>query len=79
MRRSDTSCGALFSSVDLAKRCPGHPLRVIRAIANDALASLLAEFDRLYAPDGQESIPPERLMRAFLLQAAYSIRSDRNC
>jgi transposase len=78
MRGSDTVCGALFSYVDLEKRVrPDHPLRVIRAIANDALASLSAEFDRLYALDGRESIPPERLLRAFLLQAFYSIRSER--
>ena len=78
MRGSDAACGALFSYVDLDKRVrPDHPLRVIRAIANDALASLSAEFDRLYAPDGRESIPPERLLRAFLLQAFYSIRSER--
>ena len=78
MRGSDTVCGALFSYVDLEKRVrAGHPLRVIREIANDALATLSAEFDRLYAPDGRESIPPERLLRAFLLQAFYSIRSER--
>jgi transposase len=78
MRGSDTVCGALFSYVDLEKGVrPGHPLRVIREIANDALASLSAEFDRLYAPDGRESIPSERLLRAFLLQAFYSIRSER--
>jgi transposase len=78
MRGSDTVCGALFSYVDLEKRVrPGHPLRVIREIANDALTSLSAEFDRLYAPDGRGSIPPERLLRAFLLQAFYSIRSER--
>ncbi len=78
MRGSDTVCGALFSYVDLEKRVrAGHPLRVIREIANDALATLSAEFDRLYASDGRESIPPERLSRAFLLQAFYSIRSER--
>ena len=78
MRGSDTVCGALFSYVDLEKRVrPDHPLRVIRVIANDALASLSSEFDRLYAPDGREGVPPERLLRALLLQAFYSIRSER--
>ncbi|MDQ2805209.1 MAG: IS5 family transposase [Pseudomonadota bacterium] len=78
MRGSDAKSGALFSYVDLEKRVrPDHPLRVIQAIANDALASLSGEFDRLYAPDGRESIPPERLLRAFLLQSFYSIRSER--
>jgi len=51
-----------------------HPLRVIRAIANAALKSLSGEFQKLYSPLGRESIPPERLMRALLLQAFYSIR-----
>ncbi len=78
MRGSDTVCGALFSYVNLEKRVrPDHPSRVFREIANDALATLSAAFDRLYAPDGRESIPPARLLRAFLLQAFYSIRSER--
>ena len=78
MRGSDTVSVALFSHVDLEKRVrPDHPLRVIREIANDALTSLSVDFDRLYAPDGQESIAPERLLRAFLLLAFYSIRSGR--
>jgi transposase len=78
MRGSDAKSGALFSYVDLEKRVrPDHPLRVIRTIANDALGSLCAEFDALYASDGRESIPPERLLRAFLLQAFYTIRSER--
>ena len=56
---------------------PDHPLRVIRGIVNATLATLSAEFDALYAPGGRESIPPERLLRALLLQAFYSIRSER--
>jgi transposase len=78
MRGSDAVSGALFSYVDLEKRVRvDHPLRVIRAIANDALAGLSAEFDALYAAGGRDSIPPERLLRALLLQAFYSIRSER--
>ncbi len=78
MRGSDAVSGALFSYVDLEKRVRAdHPLRVIRVIANDALARLSAEFDALYGPDGRESILPERLLRAFLLQAFYTIRSER--
>ena len=50
---------------------------MIRAIANAALKSLSGEFEKLYSPLGRESIPPERLMRALLLQAFYSIRSER--
>jgi transposase len=52
-------------------------LRVIRAIANASLQALSADFDALYSPFGRESIPPERLVRALLLQAFYSIRSER--
>ena len=54
-----------------------HPLRAIRAIVNAALAALEREFAALYAPIGRPSIPPEKLLRAMLLQAFYSIRSER--
>ena len=57
-------------------RC-NHPLRTIRAIANDALAALTADFDALYSQFGRPSIPPEQLLRAMLLQAFYGIRSER--
>ena len=78
MRGDDAICGSLFSYIDLAKRIRAdHPLRVIRVIANTALKSLSGEFQKLYSPLGRESIPPERLLRALLLQAFYSIRSER--
>ena len=78
MRGDDGICGSLFSYIDLEKRVRAdHPLRVIRPIANAALNSLSGEFAKLYSPIGRESIPPERLMRALLLQAFYSIRSER--
>ena len=78
MRGDDTICGKLFSYIDLEKRVAAeHPLRVIRGIANAALKSLSGEFAGLYSPIGRESIPPERLLRALLLQAFYSIRSER--
>jgi transposase len=68
----------LFSYVDLEKRVRlDHPLRVIRSVVNAALADLSGDFDALYSPLGRESIPPERLLRALLLQAFYSIRSER--
>ena len=54
-----------------------HPLRTIRAIVNDVLASLDVEFERLYEGTGRQSIAPERLLRASLLQAFYSVRSER--
>jgi transposase len=78
MRGDDASKGSLFSYIDLEKRVRAdHPLRVIREIANGALRSLSSDFDALYSPIGRESIPPERLLRALLLQAFYSIRSER--
>jgi transposase len=78
MRGSDKASGSLFSYVDLEQRVPPkHPLRVIKAIVDDALASLDAEFERLYEGTGRQSIAPERLLRASLLQAFYSVRSER--
>ncbi|MFN9095359.1 MAG: transposase, partial [Alphaproteobacteria bacterium] len=78
MRGNDAVAGSLFSYVDLGKRVrPDRPLRVIRGLVNSALADLSSAFDALYSPFGRESIPPERLLRALLLQAFYSIRSER--
>ena len=78
MRGTDEATGLLFSYVDLEERVPaGHPLRAIRRVVNDALASLDGEFAGLYAAYGRPSIPPERLIRASLLQILYSVRSER--
>jgi transposase len=78
MRGGDGRSGELFSYVDLEKRVrPDHPLRAIRAIVNEALSALEADFAALYAPVGRPSIAPEKLLRAMLLQAFYSIRSER--
>jgi transposase len=78
MRGSDEGSGSLFSYVDLERRVPRtHPLRPIREIANEALSALGGDFAVLYAPFGRPSIPPEKLLRALLLQAFYSIRSER--
>jgi transposase len=54
-----------------------HPLQAIRTIVNEALSALQREFAALYSPIGRPSIPPEKLLRAMLLQAFYSIRSER--
>ncbi len=79
MRGSDRRSGALFSYVNIEERVPtGHPLRVIRGIANEALASMSGAFDALYASTGRPSIPPEMLLRALLLQAFYGVRSERH-
>ena len=79
MRGSDERSGSLFSYVDLEARVRrDHPLRPIREIANAALAELSGDFAALYPPRlGRPSIPPERLLRAMLLQAFYGIRSER--
>lgn len=78
MRGSDGRSGSLFSYVDLEDRVPKtHPLRVIRRIADDVLAGMSGAFDAAYAPMGRPSIAPERLLRALLLQAFYTIRSER--
>ena len=78
MRGSDDQNGALFSYVNLEDRVPArHPLRVIRRLVNEVLAALDGEFAKLYAESGRPSIAPERLLRALLLQAFYTIRSER--
>lgn len=79
MRGTDKRTGALFSYVDVELRIRrDHPLRQIREIANAALAALNEDFEALYARRfGRPSIPPERLLRAMLLQAFYGIRSER--
>ena len=78
MRGTDETSGSLFSYVDLEERIPArHPLRKIRQVVNDALASLDADFEALYIDFGRPSIPPERLIRASLLQILFSIRSER--
>ena len=78
MRGGDNQTGELFSYVDLEARVRrDHPLRAIRVIVNEALAALERDFAALYSPIGRPSIPPEKLLRAMLLQAFYSIRSER--
>jgi len=78
MRGTDETSGSLFSYVDLEERIPAHhPLRKIRQVVNDALASLDAEFEALYTDFGRPSIAPERLIRASLLQILFSVRSER--
>ncbi len=78
MRGADETSGSLFSYVDLEERIPpGHPLRKIRQVVNDALASLDADFAALYTDFGRPSIAPERLIRASLLQILFSVRSER--
>lgn len=78
MRGTDETTGSLFSYVGLDERVPArHPMRKVRQIVNDALASMDAEFDRLYSVEGRPSIAPERLLRASLVQMLFSVRSER--
>ena len=78
MRGADIRNGSLFSYVDLEDRVPkNHPLRVIRRISGDVLAGKSKQFDTAYSPIGRQSIAPGKLLRALLLQALYTIRSER--
>jgi transposase len=78
MRGEDQRSEGFFSYVPVERRIPSdHPMRTIRALTDEALASLSRDLDKLYARDGRPSIPPERLLRALLLQAFYTVRSER--
>jgi transposase len=78
MRGTDSRTESLFSYVSCEARVPSdHPLRLIRAVVDEALEALSSGFERLYARLGRPSIPPEKLLRALLLQAFYSVRSER--
>ena len=78
MRGFDQRRDGLFSYVRPESRIPKtHPLRVIRTLADQALKSLDEQFAALYSENGRPSIPPEQLLRALLLQAFYTVRSER--
>lgn len=78
MRGDDQQEAELFLYGSLEERVPGdHPLRPVRAMADAALESMSKRFDEMYAQAGRPSIAPEKLLRALLLQALYSIRSER--
>ena len=78
MRGDNQEQDRMFSYTSPAERVPmDHPLRSIKEISNRALKELSPDFSRMYAPTGRPSIPPEKLIRALLLQVLYSIRSER--
>lgn len=78
MRGEHRDDGGLFSYVSLEDRVPKrHPLRKMRLLVDEALQNLDAVFDDIYAASGRPSIPPERLLRASLLQIFFSVRSER--
>ncbi len=78
MRSADVTQSAIFSYRTLEQRIPqSHPLRKLRVLVDGILATLYGDFAALYAKTGRPSIPPERLLRASLIQTLYSIRSER--
>jgi transposase len=78
MRGDDRQPDSMFSYVAPEQRVPSdHPLRAIRQMVDEILQEMSREFDKLYSDVGRPSIPPERLLRAQLLQIFYSIRSER--
>src|SRR5690349_8925329 len=78
MRGTDTQQSSMFSYLSPEERVPEkHPLRPIRLIVDDALKALSPTFSQLYSDFGRPSIPPEKLLRALLLQVLYTVRSER--
>src|SRR6266404_3402838 len=78
MRGQDKQQADMFSYLSPEARVrKDHPLRAIRAMADQALESMSRRFDRMYAKTGRPSIPPEKLLRAQLIQMLYSVRSER--
>ncbi|RZU29637.1 transposase [Edaphobacter modestus] len=78
MRGDERVQGEMFSCVTLEQRVPqDHPLREIRKLTDAVLVSLNEDFDALYSASGRPSIAPEYVLRALLLQAFYSVRSER--
>ncbi len=78
MRGDDAQTASMFSYVSCEARVPAdHPLRLIRAVVDEALVVLSDGLDTLYSSQGRPSIAPEKLLRALLLQAFFGIRSER--
>jgi len=78
MRGDDHVQSGMFSYVSLEDRVPhDHPLRAMRKLVDEVLRAMAKDFDGMYARTGRPSVPPERLLRAVLLQIFYSVRSER--
>ena len=78
MRGNDRQNTTLFSYLSPEERVPvDHPLRPIHSMVNKALRALSPRFEKLYSRTGRPSIPPEKLLRALLLQVLYTVRSER--
>ena len=78
MRGGPEETKQLFSYVDMEDRIPAdHPLRAVRRLVDEVLAKMSAQFAKLYSHTGRPSTAPERLLKASLVQAFFSIRSER--
>jgi transposase len=78
MRGSETKQATMLSLLSPERRVPEkHPLRAVKALADAALTELSPVFDEMYSAVGRPSIPPERLLKATLLMALYTLRSER--
>src|ERR1700682_1688485 len=78
MRGTETKQAHMLSLLSPEQRVPSdHPLRRIKQLADAALQELSPTFDAMYAEGGRRSIPPEQLLKASLLMALYSVRSER--
>lgn len=78
MRGDDREQAAMFSYISPETRVPqDHPLRAIRLLVDEVLVDLSPRFETLYSRVGRPSIPPEKLLRAQLLQVLYTVRSER--
>src|ERR1700734_3993834 len=78
MRGPDHQQSAMFSYLSPEQRVPSdHPLRAVRQMADTVLTQLSQVFSKMYSDIGRRSIPPEKLLRALLLQVLYTVRSER--
>jgi transposase len=78
MRGQNQKQSSMLCLMSPEERVPAdHPLRRVKALADAALAELSPVFDAMYSETGRPSVPPERLLKAMLLIAFYSVRSDR--
>lgn len=79
MRGDDEQQAGMFSYLSPEERVPhDHPLRTIRRLVDRVLVELSPDFDRLYATVSRPSVPPEKLLRALLLQVLYTVRMVRS-
>src|SRR5579859_6262679 len=78
MRGDEQLQEEMFSYGSLSQRVPlDHPLRRVRAMADEAMVCLEGRFEQMYSRLGRPSVPPEQMLRALLLQMLYSVRSER--